>query len=232
MENVITRSKFVNETISIVFDFSDLLQSGEIVSSCTILVSLFTGTDSDPSNILYQLPIITGTKVDQKIRLGVPGVIYEIGFLAIGSLGSHVEKVTNLAILPQDGLAVPSFTYIYEDTCLYPFEFLESLTHTFSWHSGKVLGVYQLEAIIHNFTWLSGITSGDAVSYSNPPESITHTFTWVSGITEGDAVSYSLSDSMENSFAWISGVIEGTSIAYRIPADNINHTFTWVSGTA
>ena len=231
MENVVTRSKFVNETISIVLDFSDQLIPGESVSSCTIVVSLFTGIDPDPSNILYQVPLIIGNTVDQKFRLGIPGCIYEISFLALGSLGTHAEKVTNLAILPQEGMAIPSFTVIYETSCLYPYELGDSLSSGISWRHGFQGYTIPPEYISSSIIFVNGVIGGTSINYSNPPEKLSANIAWLFGVIDGTLVSYSNPhEDLSVNIAWLSGIIGGTGIQYAIPAEKLTSGISWFSG--
>lgn len=232
MENVITRSKFVNETISIVFNFSDVLKSGEVVNSCTIVVSLFTGIDTNPSNILYQVPLISGASVDQKFRLGIPGCIYEIYFLAFGSLGTRAEKTTNLAILPQDGTAIPSFTVIYETSCLYPYEFTDSLQSGITWSHGFLGYSIPIEILSSSISFVSGVIGGTAISYNIPGEYLSSGIIWVSGIINGTAISYGIPpENISSGVSWISGLINGSSISYLVPVEYIQSSISWASGS-
>ncbi len=122
MLNLINNAKRVAETISIVVSFSDLLPSSETISGTPlIIVSPYTGTDPSPSNILYQLPIVNGAVVDQKFRLGISGVVYEILYSITTNVGTTYEKSVYLAILPEAGEAIPSFLPFWETTDLYPY---------------------------------------------------------------------------------------------------------------
>lgn len=232
MENLVTRSKFVNETISIVFDFSDQLRPGESVSSCTILVSLFTGVDSNPSNILYQVPSISGSSVDQKFRLGIPGCIYEILFLVLGSLGTKAEKSTNLAILPQDGFAIPSFTVIYETSCLYPYEFNDSLRSGIGFVRGFLGYINPPENLNSSISFITGAIGGTSISYSVPPENMSSGIDWLSGLIGGTSISYAIpSEGVDSNIAWISGSLNGTPLNYVIPPEKISSNISWFSGS-
>lgn len=232
MENVVTRSKFVNETISVVFDFSDQLGSGEAISSCTIVVSLFTGTDSDPSSILYQVPLISGSTIDQKFRLGIPGCIYEISFLVSGSLGTHAEKVTNLAILPQDGVAVPDFTVIYETSCLYPYEFIDSLysgVELLHWSMGyKGLPEGLNSAVFFNTAYIIG----GLITYTDGPENLSSSIMWVLGTVGGTIITYNNPpENLSSTVSWISGSVIGTFISYTDPHEDLSSNIVWFSGS-
>lgn len=237
MDNVITRSKFVNETISIVLDFYDQLQTGETISSVTITVTLFTGTDSDPSNILFQLPSITGTVVDQKFRLGVPGTIYEVVYLVTGSLGTKGAKSTNLAILPQDGTAIPSYTWIFETSLLYPYELFDSFIGGHIITSGRFFNaLYAIppEGISTSHNILSGTLVGSGVSYAIPPEAIQAEHLIVSGVlvVVTNPVNYAIpEEAITSNHAIISGTLVGQGIMYTIPFESILGQHQITSGT-
>lgn len=232
MENIVTRSKFVNETISIVFDFSDQLRPGETISSCTIVVALFTGIDSDPSDILYQIPLIVGNTVDQKFKLGVPGCIYEISFLVIGSLGTRGNKTTELAILPQSGIAIPSFTIIYETSCLYPYEFLDTLTSGVQIVTGS-LGYIGLPDPLTSYIALDNCSVvGNLVTYTSGPDSLTSTPLWFLGTVGGAVVSYQVpAENLQANVSWISSSVTGSFISYKIPTENLRSNVVWYSGS-
>ena len=54
MENLVTRSKYVSETISIIVDFADVLPAGQTIQGTPVIsVALDTGDDPTPANILY-----------------------------------------------------------------------------------------------------------------------------------------------------------------------------------
>ena len=233
MENVITRSKFVNETIPIVFDFSDQLSSGESVSSCTITVSLFTGIDNNPSNILYHTPIITGNVVEQNVRLGIPGCIYEISFLAIGSSGTHCEKCTNLAILPQVGNAIPNYTWVWLNTYYYPYEYAEGLVPHITLIGGNtLLNPSWTESLSPTIQLIAGSLFGGQVTYSIPFDSLAPSVSLINGSLFGGEVDYSIpAEGLECFVALLSGSLFGGEIDYNIPAEGLIPSITLISGT-
>lgn len=120
METLITRTKYVSETISIVVDFSDLF-SGEISADPlpSISITSYEGKDENPENLLYEGIEVHGKKLEQRFRLGIPGCTYEITFKAYSD-GKVYEKTTYLAILPEVGSAEARFIPQHLTTWPYP----------------------------------------------------------------------------------------------------------------
>lgn len=235
MYNVISTSKYENETISIVLDFSDLLRPEESVSTCAFFVTVLTGLDSNPNNILYQTYIPSGTKVDQKFRLGIPGVIYEIVFQVLGTSGSLVEKTTSLAILPQDGLATPEFTFIYVTTYLYPYNTQDTMTAAMLPYSGRDLG-YLPEGITSSMGPSSGSIYGSSTTYNIPLEILTVNPTIpITGSIWGGQVTYSnyVPEGVNGFLAPVTGSTFNSSLSYNIPTtyEGLNISMSPTSGT-
>lgn len=232
MYNVVTSSKYKNETISIVLDFSDILKSGETVSSCSFSISLLSGVDSSPDNILYQTCIITGTRVDQRFRLGIPGCIYEIVWQVSGSLGSLVEKITPLAILPQDGLATPQFTFIYLTSSLYPYNEGDYVSVTPYPKHGTALGAY-IEQTVIMAQPSSGTLYGGQVSYTCPAEVYADVIvTPVLGSVYGSQGTYtSPAEGYNTQCSPILGSLFGSSISYTPQMDIMSVSVSPASGT-
>lgn len=235
MYNVISTSKYENETISIVLDFSDLLKPGESVSTCAFFITVLTGLDPSPDNILYQTYIPRGTKVDQKFRLGVPGVIYEIIFQVLGTSGSLVEKATSLAILPQDGLATPRFTFIYVTTYLYPYNIQDSMTASMLPYRGLDLG-YLPEGITVSMGPSSGFVYGSSTTYNIPLEILTVNPTLpITGSIWGGQVTYPnyAPEGVNGFLAPVTGSTFDNSLSYNMPTtyEGLNISMSPTSGT-
>ena len=109
MLHVVEGSKYEAETVSIILSFAEDLPAGDsILGTPTITVSLLTGTDTNPSNMLYGVVSIhNGTDVEQRFRLGIPGNIYYILYQVVTTNGLRFEKDCYLAIIPVEGNAVP-----------------------------------------------------------------------------------------------------------------------------
>lgn len=80
------------------FDFSQVLDSGESISTASCSVIVMTGTDPNPSNILIGSAIITGTKANQRIANGISEVTYRLIMTITTSLGNTYTLVGDLPI--------------------------------------------------------------------------------------------------------------------------------------
>lgn len=232
MYNVVTSSKYKNETISIVLDFSDMLKSGETISSCSFSISLLSGIDPTPDSILYQTCVIVGTQADQKFMLGIPGCIYEVVWQVFGSIGSLVEKTTPLAILPQDGLATPQFTFIYLTSNLYPYNGGDYVSVISSPIHGTALGAYiEYASVIAQPS--SGTLYGGQVSYAYHAEVYADITVYpVLGSIYGSQGTYtSPTEGYNAQCSPILGSLFGSSISYNPQVDIMSVSVSPASGT-
>lgn len=234
MENFVTRSKYVSETISIIVDFADVLPAGTTIQGTPVIsVALDTGTDPSPTGILYLGAFVhaNGTTVEQRFRLGIPGVIYGITWqVSNGSIS--LEKFTYLAILPNVGNANPIFSPIYETSCLYPYELFDSLSSGVNFFHAS-LGYKGLpEAITSQVYFNTCFINGSLVTYANGPEGLQSSIVWALGNVGGTTSSYvNPAENLKSSVAWISGSIVGTFISYQNPAENLKSSIIWYSGS-
>lgn len=235
MDRTYSRSKYRNETISLVADFTYLLEETETISSYSVTVTLLTGTDSDPTQILYQVPIVSTKTLDQKFRLGVIGCIYEIVFQVTGSLGTIVDLVTSLAILPETGNAIPSFTFTYLTTYLYPYNTGDSMESSMLPYSGRAFG-YIPEGMNSYMGPVSGSVYGSSVTYNIPLEILTsNPITPITGSIWGGQITYSnyFPEGVNGFMAPVTGSTFAGSISYSIPTtyEGLNISMSPTSGT-
>lgn len=57
-------------------DFAALLATGEAITSFVWAVSVYNGIDAMPASMIHGGATLTGTKVSQMLKGGVPGVTY------------------------------------------------------------------------------------------------------------------------------------------------------------
>ena len=239
MEYFIQESKYEAETISIVVSFLDLFSSGEIISGLpAITVTLFTGTDPSPSNILYGVADIVGNvSVSQKIRLGVPGVIYHITFKVATNLGNTFEKETCLAILPEDATAIPLWLPVWESTQLYPYMLQDGVSAGQVLTGGRLAQtVYTIpsEGIFPVITMLSGVlTYLNNITYNIPHEDISALHLLQSGIlTYINNAQYDIPHEDIKTFQLlIGGSLNGVGVSYIIPSEGISTAQILTGGT-
>ncbi len=84
------------ETIRITKDFKNKLETGETISSCSLSISCLNATDTNKDQMLYQIHVIEGSKVRQKIILGKKGYKYKVTWTINTSLG--LVKTANTLI--------------------------------------------------------------------------------------------------------------------------------------
>lgn len=119
-------SKLVWERVRVEFDFSDQLEFNEAISSWIVEVSVQTGEDSNPDDLIATRRFLDGNKVYQWIINGLPGVVYRLTATVIGSSSKTYKLEKTLAILPCQEVAPPLFGITYTTT-LYPLQVIESL---------------------------------------------------------------------------------------------------------
>lgn len=90
--------KFTTEVKSLSFDFSQVLASGETISTATCTVVVIDGTDLTPSNILSGGTTIIGFKVYQQVQNGVAGVTYRLVATITTSVGNTLVALGDLPV--------------------------------------------------------------------------------------------------------------------------------------
>jgi len=89
-----------NEIFS--FDFSPVLSSGESLSIASCSVIVMSGTDLNPSAILYGSPTISGTVASQRVYQGISEVTYRLIMTVTTSLGNIYTAVGDLPVYAPD----------------------------------------------------------------------------------------------------------------------------------
>lgn len=237
MLNFVSESKYRAETISIIVSFSDLLPSGTtIIGAPVITVTLDTGLDPNPSNILYQgVTITNGNTIEQRFRLGVIGCIYQINFSVTNNAGQTFDKDSYLAILPDDNNAVPAWLPLWETTQLYPYQQLESANSFVYWNSGTLRQqVYDFgpEGDKSFILWVGGTLVTFGISYNNPHEDIKGFTQWISGTLTPVGIIYNNPhEDLKAGVAWISGTLIGAGLFYANPHEDLKGNILWIGGT-
>lgn len=77
MNQVSLPTKLVGETKNYYFDFISVLAIGETISTQSVVMSVFSGTDASPASMLSGSASASGTIVTQKLTGGTLGVMYQ-----------------------------------------------------------------------------------------------------------------------------------------------------------
>jgi len=103
MNKIIFTPKLSTETNRYTVDFTDRLVSltgvtadplfffFETLSTASVTIAVYSGTDASPANMLLGSPTITGNTITQNVQGGVVGVTYELTFTATTSLTDPVS---------------------------------------------------------------------------------------------------------------------------------------------
>lgn len=208
-------SKYKPETVSIVLSFADILAPGDSITGIPIItVSVDSGIDANPSNLLYLgCSVINGTSIEQRFRLGIPGVIYQINFSVGTTQGDILDKECFLAILPDEGGAIPNWLPLWETTQLYPIDMQQDFYQT----PAPQLTAGTLIVVIINYGEKDSYTSHSPVFYSGTLLSI--------------VVPYSEFDSYKTSPTFFSGTLVVVVINYSNDYDTYKSQVAVISGT-
>lgn len=90
--------KFDTENKSLSFEFSEVLATGETLSTASCSVLVLDGVDASPSSLLSGGASITGTKVYQWVTGGVAGVTYRLVMTVTTSAGSTLVAIGDLPV--------------------------------------------------------------------------------------------------------------------------------------
>ena len=90
--------KFVTEIKPLSFDFSQVLATGETLSTASCSVLVIDGVDANPSNLLSSGASIVGSKVYQQVQNGVAGVTYRLVVTVTTSAGSTLVALGDLPV--------------------------------------------------------------------------------------------------------------------------------------
>tara|TARA_R110000868_G_scaffold72639_4_gene211411 strand:+ start:71 stop:382 length:312 start_codon:yes stop_codon:yes gene_type:complete len=100
MSRVTFQPKLLSERVSLVFDFTSRLASGETISTATTTATLFSGTDSAPSSLIFGAAAISGQTVSQLVVGGVLGVTYELLCTITTSASQTLQLSGYLVVAP------------------------------------------------------------------------------------------------------------------------------------
>lgn len=100
MNQLIFPAKAVGETQPYVVNFSDRLQFGEAINGAAVTVTVFSGTDPNPTSLLSGSATFDSSgNVTQVLTAGVVGVVYNIAYVVTGTNSHNYVKVGQLAVL-------------------------------------------------------------------------------------------------------------------------------------
>lgn len=102
MSRVELPAKLLGETVAEAFDFTSRMGPAETISSASVAVSVFSGTDPSPSSMRNGSASISGQVVTQSITGGVLGVLYLLVCTVTTSLSQVLQLSAYLPVAPDE----------------------------------------------------------------------------------------------------------------------------------
>jgi|SRR5215510_5880551 len=91
--------KASTELVPLTVNFSDVLQFGEGINGAGVTISVYSGIDPSPINMISGATTYDSAgNVTQAIQGGVVGVVYTIAFAVTGTNSHNYVKVGQLAV--------------------------------------------------------------------------------------------------------------------------------------
>ena len=90
--------KRIGETVDLAWNCTNLLASGETISSASVTATVLSGTDPSPQNIVSGAATISGATVSQTITAGLEGVRYQLVLEITTSTGQIFETPARLYV--------------------------------------------------------------------------------------------------------------------------------------
>ena len=215
-------------------DFSQWLLSGEEVIEATITVSMYTGDDPAPEEILYLDPEILNNVVLQRIRAGIPGNIYTVTMKVVTDLGNEFTAETLQAVLPDGVPASDIYIPLYLTTRPYPVNDIEGIEAGLGYLSSFILTV-ALDGVDHGVTLSTGSLRNILQQYGNwPPEAIDHAVSLQAGSMKDILIQYGNypAEAIDHSCTVQASSLRNLLISYNnYPAEAVDHSCSLISGS-
>jgi hypothetical protein len=93
VNRVVFQQKPINQDVVRTFDFTSLFTEGEVLAAAVVDVSVFSGTDASPLDMLDGTVELDGLRVSQRFTGGTLGAVYTVTCL----VGTCNEQVLSLA---------------------------------------------------------------------------------------------------------------------------------------
>lgn len=129
-------SKKVVDVRPFMVDLEQWLETGETISSVEVTVTMYTGTDPDPSDLLFLPAEVDGTVVHQRLKAGIPGNIYIVTMDVLTTDARHFLIDAYQAVLPNGVPAEDLYLPFYYTSRPYPLETLEGVTPGITFPTG------------------------------------------------------------------------------------------------
>lgn len=220
------------DIVSVVARFKGIIPEGETITTGECTVSVFSGDDAAPQDILDGSIIISGTDLRHRIKLGIPGVIYQLVFSATTDAENTYEMECRQAVLIDNLPAGPVYQQFYFTTPPYPVETREATGYSFLPDDGRFLET-GVEGIDSSFEPTFGELREIVIPYHMEAEGIESAFLPGDGTLRDIIITYSMEpEGIDSSFVPGDGTLVDIIILYQnYPPEGIDSSFLPLSGT-
>lgn len=218
------------DVVSVTARFDQLLQAGEAIESGEVSVFVFSGEDTSPETLLEGAVEIEGSTLRQRIKLGIPGVIYQLVFSAVTDAENTYEVECRQAVLIDDMPVGPIYTQFYFTSRPYPIDVLDTMRGQSSYQSAEYLSI-----TIDDMSGQASILGG-ALQTPLVTTEVLEELEVISSIQEGELrtllISYALVENLQPIAEIREGVLATVLITYsNYPPENILPAASIQSGT-
>lgn len=221
------------DVVSVLADFSTLIPSTETITVGELDISVFTGVDPAPNDLKDGTIFILDLTLRHRIKLGVPGVIYQLVFRATTDAGTVYEVQCRQAVIIDETPVGPVYQQFYFTSRPYPLESIDGLASGFMPVQGYWIQI-PLDGILDAFTPVEGTLRDLVLSYTILPEGIESSgFEPLEGTLRNIVLSYTiLPEGITSAFDPLSGTLVNIVITYsNYPPEGILSSFTPLGGT-
>lgn len=107
MSTYVYESKLVNESLDVTASFLSRMVVGETLGTCAASMSVSSGTDPAPEDMLSGACVVSGSNVVQKLKGGLPGVIYILSLSGRSTLNNVFVQEVKIAVLTSQAVPPP-----------------------------------------------------------------------------------------------------------------------------
>jgi hypothetical protein len=95
-------AKTVSSTLVQTFNFARWLAISETITSASVVATVYSGNDTDPSAIFSGAAAVSGAEVTRTVTGGVLGNVYLLTATAVTSEGQTLPQEAYLVIVPPE----------------------------------------------------------------------------------------------------------------------------------
>lgn len=231
---IVWPSKKVIELITLEYDLLEQLPDGVVIFDVVASSIVFQGyPDIAAASMLWLPPVIAGSNIQQKVRNGIPGNVYNIQFDIRLSDGQQWFKTFRLAITPNNTPAVPITIPLFFTSRPYPYNYQENITGSSTMINGSFLfAPNPMEDLRGSISMLFGGLSNGLTTYNYNYEDLMGSLAMMSGSVDPGLMVYNYQfEDLTGSISMRNGTIAVILVTYTYSYEDLLGSMTMISGT-